>query len=243
MAGSPDDNRLSVWSALDALPAPKRPTITDDAPAGSADDVQIQGDVMVYCPLHPTAESKVELAHTKVVEVPVGQPDGVEHNSRWDFLWSVTVGLVKSSPPKTKRVETWVPSTTEISFHALWWGYRMYLPPPVMASINEDESEAEKIVGTITAALTWFLSNTNVASIPPPLQPAFLLLQKLAPYAGYIATFIAWIWGTVKHTDKGNGVVLTATWLLPVALIPSAIKASDASLTTPPTAAAQTVAA
>ncbi|KAJ7043305.1 hypothetical protein C8F04DRAFT_36997 [Mycena alexandri] len=246
MAGSPDDNRLSVWSALDALPAPapKKPTMTDALLSSSddepGDDVQIKGDVMVYCPLHPTAESKVELAHTRVVEVPVGKLDGLGQQSRWDFLWSVTVGLVKSPPPQTKLVQIWVPSTTKISFHALWWGYRMYLPPPVMASLNEDETEAEKIVGTITAALSWFLGHTDVTSIPPALQPAFLLLQKLAPYAGYIATFVAWIWGTVKNTDKGNGVVLTATWLLPVALIPSAIKASDAPGTTPPTPAAAT---
>ncbi|KAJ7184158.1 hypothetical protein C8R46DRAFT_882547 [Mycena filopes] len=242
MGGSPEDNRLSVWSALDSLPAPatRKPTSSDDTPGDSDgepgdDDVQTEGDVMVYCPLHPTAESKVELAHTKVVQVPVGKLDGLRQQSRWDFLWSVTVGLVKPLPPQTKMVQTWVPSTTKVSFQALWWGYRMYLPTPVMTSLNADEAEVEKIAGTITAALTWFLGHTNVASIPLPLQPAFLLLQKLGPYAGYIGTFIAWIWGTVKNTDKGNGVVLTATWLLPVALIPSAIKAPDAPvITTPP---------
>jgi hypothetical protein len=72
-----------------------------------------------------------------------------------------------------------------------------------MATLNSDEAETVKIASTITAALTWFLANVSPSSIPVPLLPAFLLLQKLGPYAGYIGTFIAWIWGAVRHADKG----------------------------------------
>ncbi|KAJ7470398.1 hypothetical protein FB451DRAFT_1038481 [Mycena latifolia] len=246
MNGSLDDGRASVWEALEALDAPKyrKPTSSDDAPGQSDgepgdDDVQSQGDVMLYCPLHPTDDSEVQLAKTKIVEVPLTSMDTF-WQSRWNFLWSHTIGLVKSQPPQTKLVKTWVPSPTKISFQAMWWGYRMYLPPPIIAKLSEDEAEVVKIATTITAALTWFLAHVNASSVPPPLLPAFLLLQKLGPYAGYIGTFIAWIWGTVKNTDKGLGVVLTATWILPVALIPSAIKPttppdSDAPATAPST--------
>ncbi|KAJ7756777.1 hypothetical protein DFH07DRAFT_1060701 [Mycena maculata] len=224
MNGSVDDDRPSVWAALEALPPP-------------ADDVQSSNDVMLYCPLRPTDESKVELATTRTVEVPVSKLDTF-WQSRWDFLWSMTVGLVKSQPAPTKLVKLWVPSPTKISFQAMWWGYRMYLPPPVMASLNSDEAEVVKIATTVTAALTWFLANVSVSSVPVPLQPAFLLLQKLGPYAGYIGTFIAWIWGAVENADKGNGVVLTATWILPVALIPSAIKIATPATDTAPTPSA-----
>ncbi|KAJ7702424.1 hypothetical protein B0H17DRAFT_1044301 [Mycena rosella] len=241
MNGSLDDGRASVWEALDALDAPKyrKPTSSDDTPGQSDgepgdDDVQSQGDVMLYCPLHPTDASKVELAHTKIVHVPVTKMDTL-WESRWNFLWSVTVGLVKSQPPQTKMVQRWVPSTTKISFQAMWWGYRMYLPPPVMASLTSDEAEAVKIASTITAALTWFLAHIHPATVPVALLPAFLLLQKLGPYVGYIGTFIAWIWGTVQGADKGLGVVLTATWILPVALIPSAIQPVTSPADTPAT--------
>ncbi|KAJ7105737.1 hypothetical protein C8R43DRAFT_1046124 [Mycena crocata] len=240
MNGSGDDGRCSVWEALEALDAPKyrKPTSSDDIPDQTDsepgdDEVQSQDDVMLYCPLLPTDNSEVELAKTTVTEVPLTTLDSF-WQSRWNFLWNVTVGLVKEQPPQTKLVKTWVPSTTKISFQAMWWGYRMYLPPPVMVKLGEEETEAVKIASTITAALTWFLANVNPASIPPPLLPAFLLLQKLGPYAGYIGTFIAWIWGTVKNADKGQGVVLTATWILPVALIPSAIKVPEVP-TTPET--------
>ncbi|KAJ6606607.1 hypothetical protein DFH09DRAFT_1017692 [Mycena vulgaris] len=241
MNGSLDDGRASVWEALEALDAPKhrKPTSSDDNPGQSDgepgdDDVQSQGDVMLYCPLHPTDDSEVELAHTKIIEVPLSKMDTF-WQSRWNFLWSVTVGLVRSQPEQTKLVKEWVPSTTKISFQAMWWGYRMYLPPPVIAKLSSEEAEAVKIATTITAALTWFLANVSPSAVPVPLIPAFLLLQKLGPYAGYIGTFIAWIWGTVKNADQGLGVVLTATWVLPVALIPSAIKPATPPVTTPDT--------
>ncbi|KAJ6547174.1 hypothetical protein B0H19DRAFT_1379508 [Mycena capillaripes] len=244
MNGSVDDGRVSVWEALDALDAPKyrKPTSTDDTPEQSDgepgdDDVQSLGDVMLYCPLHPTEHSKVELAATKTVEVPLTHSDSL-WQSRWNFLWSYTVGLLRPPAPQTKLVTTWVPSTTQMSFQALWWGYRMYLPPPVMAKLSSDEAEAVKIATTVTAALTWFLSHISPSSIPPPLLPAFFLLQKLGPYAGYIGTFVGWIWGAVTNADKGNGVVLTATWVLPVALIPSAMQPPATTPDIPTTAPA-----
>ncbi|KAJ7197258.1 hypothetical protein GGX14DRAFT_375359 [Mycena pura] len=238
MNGSEDNGRASVWEALDALDVPKyrKPTSSDDTPGQSdgepgGDDVQSQGDVMLYCPLHPTEDSAVELANMKVVEVPVSKMDSF-HQSRWNFLWSITVGLVRAQTPQTKLVKTWVPSTTKISFQAMWWGYRIYLPPPIMAKLSSEEGEVLKIAGTITAALTWLLAHVDPYMVPPPLLPVFLLIRKLGPYVGYIGTFIAWIWGAVENEDKGNGVCMTATWILPVALIPSAIKVAA---TTPAT--------
>ncbi|KAJ7208161.1 hypothetical protein B0H12DRAFT_1158469 [Mycena haematopus] len=230
-----------VWEALNALDPPKsrKPPGTDDTPV-PGDDEQIQGDVMLYCPLHPTEDSKVQLAATETVEVPLIHKDSL-WESRWKLLSSYVAGFMRSTTPHTKVVTKWVPSTTQVSFQALWWGYRMYLPPPVMAHLTSDEAETVKIATTITAVLTWFLANVNPASIPPPLLPAFLLLQKLGPYAGYIGTFVSWIWGTVTNADKGYGVVLTATWILPVALIPSAIKGPDTPAPgVPPTTAPAT---
>jgi hypothetical protein len=128
MNGSPDDGRISVWEALNALDAPKyrRPSNTNDAPDGTPDDdgLQIQGDVMLYCPLHPTDTSTVQLAATKTVQVPLTHKDTL-WEARWNLLWSYTVGLIKPTAPQTKLVTKWVPSTTQVSFQALWWGYRM----------------------------------------------------------------------------------------------------------------------
>ncbi|KAG6838979.1 hypothetical protein C0991_006887 [Blastosporella zonata] len=124
-----------------------------------------------------------------------------------------------------KRV--WIPSRTKLSFQAVWWGYRMYLPPPVMDVLGDRTIEAAKRAAMLTVALTWFFSNIPLTALPPALRPALLLMQTLIPYIGYIGSFISWSWGTIQSYDTGHGVILTATWLLPVALIPSTWDAND----------------
>ncbi|KAF7305198.1 hypothetical protein MKEN_01235000 [Mycena kentingensis (nom. inval.)] len=100
-------------------------------------------------------------------------------------------------------------------------------PPPAMQVLDDQSVEAAKQTTIITAALVWFFSNLPIASFPPPLQPAMLLLQRLAPLVSYLGTFISWSWSTIRGFDNGHGVILTATWLLPIALIPSTWHARD----------------
>ncbi|KAK7023844.1 hypothetical protein R3P38DRAFT_3194388 [Favolaschia claudopus] len=243
MNGSPDDGRISVWEALNAMDAPQlhEPTNSHGTPGepegkpgddGSQD--LVMGDLMLYCPLFPTEDSTVQIAATKTIQVPLTNTESdTLWEARWNLVWSYTVGLIRPAAPQMKLVTKWVPSTTQISFQAMWWGYRIYLPPPVMAHLSSEASDAVRIATTITGVLTWLLAHLNASSVPVPLLPAFLLLQKIGPYAGYIGTFVSWIWGTVTGADKGFGVVLTATWILPVALIPTAIKPPDDSTPAP----------
>ncbi|KDR67874.1 hypothetical protein GALMADRAFT_257765 [Galerina marginata CBS 339.88] len=154
---------------------------------------------------------------------------------------SSPLGRQMTLPPQTQRtsldsagrrvrvqtVQAWVPSATKLSLQALWWGYRLYLPPPVLAVLSDKTLEATKRAAMITTALTWFFNNLPVTALPPPVQPAALLLQRIAPYLGYIGTFISWSWSTIKGYDIGYGVILSATWVLPVALIPSTWKEND----------------
>ncbi|KAF7322643.1 hypothetical protein HMN09_00042900 [Mycena chlorophos] len=241
MNGKEEGEQSSVWAALDLLSAPENITAdpATNAPndkGGSSDgDAQDLDDVMLYVPLHPTDDSEVKLAQTAVINVPVSKLE-TAWQARWNYIWAHSIGLVKGAPaPETKPVKVWVPSTTQISFQAMWWGYRIYLPPPVMAHLNSDEAEAIKIATTVTAALTWFLANVSITQIPAPLQPAFLLVQKLGPYVGYIGTFVGWIWSAIQGKDKGNGVCLTATWLAPIILIPSSITPTTPTDPAPPT--------
>ncbi|KAJ4478514.1 hypothetical protein C8R41DRAFT_729955, partial [Lentinula lateritia] len=138
-----------------------------------------------------------------------------------------TPGVKKSSvsPIPAKAVKkVWLPSRTKFSIEATWWGYRIFLPPPVMNILNNEEVTAVKRAAMISAALTWLFAQIPIAVFPPPLQPVVLLLQKIVPYISYIGTFISWSWEAVKEYDTGYGVILNATWLLPVALIPSTWK-------------------
>lgn len=121
----------------------------------------------------------------------------------------------------------WLPSPTKISIQAMWWGFRIYLPPPVLDALNDKQLEAAKRAAMITTALKWLLDHLPISLMPPQLRTPMSFLRRLVPYLGYIGGFIAWSWSAVKVFDKGYGVVLTATWLLPIALIPGTWEATD----------------
>lgn len=68
-----------------------------------------------------------------------------------------------------------------------------------------------------------------VKYVPAPVAalPGASLLLAVAPTISAIAAFLAWAWGKVRSYDKGNGIVLHATWILPVAPIVSTWKFED----------------
>ncbi|KAJ6531248.1 hypothetical protein B0H19DRAFT_1190947 [Mycena capillaripes] len=150
---------------------------------------------------------------------------------------SATDAGPQTDPAEQRKVvpvrRVWVPSTTQLSFETTWWGYRIYLPPPVLAILDDQSVVAAQQTTMITAALTWFFTNLPVSAFPPPLQPAMILLQRLVPLVSYLGTFISWSWGTIRGFDRGHGVILTATWLLPIALIPSTWHARDVPPSSP----------
>ncbi|KAJ3569317.1 hypothetical protein NP233_g5131 [Leucocoprinus birnbaumii] len=145
-------------------------------------------------------------------------------------------------PPMTPRTRArriraqraWVPSKDQLSIQCMWWGYRIYLPPPVLDILDDKQLEAARRAAMITAALTWFFNNLPVYTLPLPLRPTLLLLQQIAPFLGSIGTFISWGWTMIKAYDQGYGVTLTATWLLPIALIPGTWFERDWPISPPP---------
>lgn len=63
---------------------------------------------------------------------------------------------------------------------------------------------------------------SNLPTVPGPLAALLTVVKAIAPLTGYISTFIGWSWDEIKSFDKGQGIVLSATWILPIALIPRA---------------------
>ena len=112
----------------------------------------------------------------------------------------------------------------------------------MLVELGNDEADAVKVSATVVTALTWLVNNVPEAAVPAALQPAFELVKSVVPYLGYIGGFIAWSWDEIQSFDTGNGVTLTATWLLPIALIPGTwedddVPSTPSSTTTPSTSA------
>ncbi|KAG6378063.1 hypothetical protein JVT61DRAFT_13745 [Boletus reticuloceps] len=95
--------------------------------------------------------------------------------------------------------------TDRISVLAYWWGFEVCLPPPTIAFLEAAESPGSALLGLLTAIS---LLNPGV--------------REIIPFIRYIAQFVQCEWNLVKRVDGGKGVVCTATWVLPVALVPRA---------------------
>jgi len=208
-AGKEKLNRPSVWSILSTMRWKGKEKDMGGAQNSSDPITHAEGGLMMCAPLEPTNDSNVELAQTC--------PSPSESPNR------------PNSPILEQPGEDveWVPSTTQISVYAAWWGYRLYLPPSVMAALDSVSFKATTQAAMVTGALKWLLDQVPTMLVPPQFRPALMMMKRLGPIVGYVGVFVAWSWGRIKTHDKGNGVVLTATWLLPVALVPMAWDAGD----------------
>ncbi|KAI8053757.1 hypothetical protein BDF22DRAFT_742731 [Syncephalis plumigaleata] len=87
-----------------------------------------------------------------------------------------------------------------IEAHTYWWGYEIYIPPRTLQKL-EDE-------GDVATGVLYFL---GALSKTVPL---------IYPFVNMIATFVAMQFTIIKAADRGNGIILVATWVLPIVLIP-----------------------
>ncbi|KAJ3976415.1 hypothetical protein EV361DRAFT_784659, partial [Lentinula raphanica] len=270
MNGDQEKGRPSVWTILHSLTFPH---VQEALDGSSSSPSSASGtNVMLYLPLQPTVNDKIQLAESQLIfvanlpvrtsstssvslatTVAVVDPLATDEVIHGPFGWKWWPFHHKHDKKSSKRQESkssstpqdtpksttsstptslvpapckvpkqiWLPSRTKFSIEATWWGYRIFLPPPVMAILDNDENTIVQRATMITTALTWLLDNIPLAILPPPVQPVLLILQRIVPYVNDIGSFIAWSWENVKEYDTGYGVILNATWLLPVALIPS----------------------
>ncbi|KAF8441367.1 hypothetical protein L210DRAFT_3536979 [Boletus edulis BED1] len=103
--------------------------------------------------------------------------------------------------------------TDRVSVLTYWWGFEVCLPPPTIAYLEAAESPGSALLGLLTAIS---LLNPGV--------------REIIPFIRYIAQFVQCEWNLVKRADEGKGVVCTATWVLPVALVPRAWDFADPPL-------------
>lgn len=84
-----------------------------------------------------------------------------------------------------------------------WWGLEICLPPPTIALLEAAESPGSTLLNLLTA-----ISVLSEGA------------REILPFIRYIAQFVQTEFSMIERADEGKGVVCTATWLLPVALVP-----------------------
>ncbi|KAK7465306.1 hypothetical protein VKT23_005285 [Stygiomarasmius scandens] len=213
-----EKGRESVWAMLDKLRNGGK-----DKGKGKATEQEPEPEpegIMLCTPLQPERELDLEIAHSDIVLE--GTRDKTASASTQTDAQTSTEPSESTSAPKPKATRVFYPSPTKISIQVTWWGYRLYLPPPIMVQLSSAHVAAAKRGAMFTAALKWVLDQVPIMMVPPQFQPGMMMLRRVSPYLGYVGAFVAWSWEKVQTSDSGNGVVLTATWLLPIAILPSA---------------------
>ncbi|KAI8360279.1 hypothetical protein B0O80DRAFT_199813 [Mortierella sp. GBAus27b] len=95
------------------------------------------------------------------------------------------------------------PPIDVISAYTYWWGYEIYVPHKCMSKLQR--------VSNISQIFFGFLSGA-VGGVPG--------LAALVPLSRIISAWVGFQWALIQAEDLGKGVVLSATWVLPVALAP-----------------------
>ena len=224
---APQQSR-NIWNILASL---KSKDIASEPASPSAVEEE-DGGVMMYAPLEPSNDSKLELAESETVleyvDDPLPKASTSTPESDKKVEGSKDASTSKTSTPKSDKIvegskdasttsktlptpaqknkekHKWVPSTTDLSLLATWWGYRLYLPPPVMDKLGGLSIKASARAAMLTTALKFILDKIPLMVIPIQFRPAVKMLKTLSPIIGYVGVFIAWSWDRIKSLDEGK---------------------------------------
>ncbi|KAF9549396.1 hypothetical protein EC957_003785 [Mortierella hygrophila] len=128
---------------------------------------------------------------------------------------STIVANIKTTADKTTLVSTLnsikkqivaltkTPPIDVISAYTYWWGYEIYVPHKCMNKLQRVSNTSQIFFGFLSGA---------VAGMPG--------LAALVPLSRIISAWVGFQWAIIHAEDLGKGVVLSATWVLPVALAP-----------------------
>ncbi|KAI9508208.1 hypothetical protein F5148DRAFT_937532 [Russula earlei] len=95
------------------------------------------------------------------------------------------------------------PPTDRISILTYWWGLELLLPPPTLEYL----SRVQSISGTIMNFLT-------------ALSVVYEGVREILPFVRYFSQFLEFEFTAIKAQDRGKGVICSATWLMPAAMVP-----------------------
>ncbi|GAA6038449.1 hypothetical protein JCM8097_007656 [Rhodosporidiobolus ruineniae] len=194
--GTPSSSRKSSRSyTLAPFPdpnAPSTPSFADSTPSATPDRKSSN-------PPFAALDVSNTLA---VVPTTAGAVGGLAaaKTGVFEILAGTTGALVEMSGVHDDMVDT--PPLDRITILIWWWGFELAVPPPAMKFLAS--------VASVQQAFFTFLQAFIAAGGAP----------ELAPLVRYISSYFDMEFQAIRAQNKGNGVVLAATWILPVALVP-----------------------
>jgi hypothetical protein len=149
--------------------------------------------------------------HAQVIEImqtldhnEIGKIRRLIVQERMEGHKHVLEGLFPQSPGTTS-----IAASSKVTLQTYWWGYSVHLHPEGIAAMQSAGNITTASLSMVTAVIT--------------------TMPFLTAYAPVIASFIALQFAVINALNKGGGVILTASWALPVLLVPSSHPVSPTS--------------
>ncbi|KAH6883725.1 hypothetical protein BKA70DRAFT_168910 [Coprinopsis sp. MPI-PUGE-AT-0042] len=130
------------------------------------------------------------------------------------FWWGVSSLSLPLYPSLSLFLLDWLVIVTYDGVNQMYCLIGRFFPPPALAILSDKTNKAKGSGDHHRSAMALA---TRYGSIPA--FAAYCFAVRPAPYLGYVGMFISWSWQQVNNYDQGKGLLLTATWLLPIALI------------------------
>ncbi|GAA5970279.1 hypothetical protein JCM3765_002586 [Sporobolomyces pararoseus] len=111
-----------------------------------------------------------------------------------------------------------------LSLRVTWWGYEIYLPEPVFSNVGNDIEPVLTALSYLSTGLALLITKAPAVLVA---LPGFPLLQTLVPIFSAIISAVTWYWKTIKKMDLGEGVILSATWILPIGVVPRPLRRKE----------------
>ncbi|CAO1634032.1 unnamed protein product [Parajaminaea phylloscopi] len=134
----------------------------------------------------------------------IASPMGTAATSALDASGAVVaLGNVTGAAIKASGANDGVyPPTDRMALFVHWWGYEVTLPEASMSYLSTAHS--------VSGAFLNFLSTMVVTGGVP----------ELLPFVRYVSMAVDVEFKAIQNADRGQGVVLAATWVMPLALVP-----------------------
>lgn len=127
---------------------------------------------------------------------------GSPQHSTFDAVGVLSGAVIRAANGGELEMQTVHPPSDRLAVLIHWWGFELTIPEPSMAYLSRAHN--------ISSSLMSILQTIAVTGGVP----------EILPFIRYFSTFVDMEFGAIKSQDRGHGVVVAATWLMPMALVP-----------------------
>ncbi|MCO5562930.1 hypothetical protein L7F22_016566 [Adiantum nelumboides] len=128
---------------------------------------------------------------------------GARKGGAFDALADASALVIQHSHGGLEAMQDIRPPIDRMAIFIYWWGFELTIPEPSMKYLSTAHSVSGAFLGFLQTMVT-------TGGVP-----------ELLPFVRYISSFVDMEFNAIRSQDRNSkGVVIAATWLMPLALVP-----------------------